>query len=174
MSFLSVALFSKKCNRCISQWENFVVSIISSYLPLLSRGVVSLQGVGLGYHVRSVLQSADWRPLFGGKHVVPGNFLIWPTIVWGWFLIIDEWSYSVADLICYCNAPLSIWMCILFLCYFANEFLLLYFSHYNYFMLKFLQQFSLYMNMYVRIRSFFYSLKTQGWKGFQRKGAYFN
>ena len=28
------------------------------------------------------------------------------------------------------------------------------------------------MYMYVRIRSLFYSLKLQGWKGFQRKEAY--
>lgn len=41
-----------------------------------------------------------------------------------------------------------------------------------YFMLKFLHYFSLYMYMYVRIRSLFYLLKLQGWKGFQRKEAY--
>lgn len=63
-------------------------------------------------------------------------------------------------------------LCLVFSCYFANDFLLLYFSHFIYFMLKFLHYFSLYMYMYVRIRSLFYSLKTQGWKGFQRKEAY--
>lgn len=58
----------------------FLFSMIGQYLdiylPLLGRWVVSLEGVGLGDHVWPVLQGTDWRPLFGGKHVVPRYLLV--------------------------------------------------------------------------------------------------
>lgn len=58
----------------------FLFSMIGQYfggyLPFLGRGVVSLEGVGLGNHVWPVLQGTNRRPLFGGKHVVPRYLLV--------------------------------------------------------------------------------------------------